>query len=74
MDIQTNFSKVLRQKRLEAGLSQEKFAEKVGVSMRTISLLETSKQRPTLPTLENIAKALDVKLSELLQLVESQGD
>ena len=67
----TSFSQVLKQKRLSTGLSQEKFAEKVGLSMRSISLLETGKQQPTLPTLNNIAKALDIKTSELLELIEN---
>ena len=38
--------------------------------MRSISLLETGKQQPTLPTLNRIAKALDIKTSELLKLIE----
>ena len=54
MDIQISFSQVLKQKRLALGLSQEKFAEKVGLSMRSVSLLETGKQQPTLSTLNNI--------------------
>jgi transcriptional regulator with XRE-family HTH domain len=68
--MQVSFSNVLKQERLATGLSQEKFAEKVGLSMRSISLLETGKQQPTLPTLNRIAKALDIKTSELLKLIE----
>ena len=73
MNIQTSFSQVLKQRRLALGLSQEKFVEKVGLSMRSVSLLETGKQQPTLSTLNNIAKALDIKPSELLQLIENQS-
>jgi transcriptional regulator with XRE-family HTH domain len=69
--MQVSFSNVLNQERLATGLSQEKFAEKVGLSMRSISLLETGKQQPTLPTLNRIAKALDIKTSELLKLIEN---
>ena len=68
--MQVSFSNVLKQEWLATGLSQEKFAEKVGLSMRSISLLETGKQQPTLPTLNRIAKALDIKTSELLKLIE----
>jgi len=64
---------VLKQKRLAIGLSQEKFAEKVGLSMRSISLLETGKQQPTLSTLNKISQALNLKTSELLQLIENQS-
>jgi len=62
---------VLKQKRLALGLSQEKFAEKVGLSMRSVSLLETGKQQPTLSTLNNIARALNIKPSELLRLIKN---
>jgi transcriptional regulator with XRE-family HTH domain len=71
VDIQISFSQVLKQKRLALGLSQEKFAEKVGLSMRSVSLLETGKQQPTLSTLNNIARALNIKPSELLRLIEN---
>ena len=71
MDIQISFSQVLKQKRLALGLSQEKFAEKVGLSMRSVSLLETGKQQPTLSTLNNIARALNIKPSELLRLIKN---
>jgi len=71
VDIQISFSQVLKQKRLALGLSQEKFAEKVGLSMRSVSLLETGKQQPTLSTLNNIARALNIKPSELLRLIKS---
>lgn len=68
--METGFPHTLKQERLALGLSQEKFAEKVGLSMRSISLLETGKQQPTLSTLNNIAKALNIKPSELLALIE----
>jgi transcriptional regulator with XRE-family HTH domain len=71
VDIQISFSQVLKQKRLALGLSQEKFAEKVGLSMRSVSLLETGKQQPTLSTLNNIARALNIKPSELLRLIKN---
>jgi len=39
--------------------------------MRSVSLLETGKQQPTLSTLNNIARALNIKPSELLRLIEN---
>lgn len=71
--MQTGFSLALKRERLALGLSQEKFAEKVGISMRSVSLLETGKQQPTLTTINNIAKALEIKPSELLALIENQS-
>jgi len=68
--MEKGFPYTLKQERLALGLSQEKFAEKVGLSMRSISLLETGKQQPTLSTINNIAKALNIKPSELLALIE----
>ena len=55
--------KVIRQSR---GLSQRELAEKAGISREYVWRLEQAKQDPTLGTLEKIARALRVKLTELL--------
>jgi len=59
--------KELREKR---GLSQAALAAKVGakgVSREYIARLETGKHDPPLSTLEKLAKALKVKVTELLE-------
>ncbi|QUH29543.1 helix-turn-helix domain-containing protein [Vallitalea guaymasensis] len=46
--------------------NKSQLAKKAGISKATISKLENYKESPTIETLEKIAKALDVKVSELL--------
>ena len=41
-----NFGKIIRIERIKNDLSQEKLAELLNVSMRTISLIESGKQHP----------------------------
>jgi transcriptional regulator with XRE-family HTH domain len=56
--------KALREQR---GLTQHQLAEKAGIGRSYLARLETARQDPTLSTLEKIAKALGVKVAELLQ-------
>jgi transcriptional regulator with XRE-family HTH domain len=56
--------KALREKR---GLSQQALADKAGLSRTYLARLETARQDPTLSTLEKLAKALKVKLPELVK-------
>lgn len=57
----------LKRLRAERKLSQAAMAEKSGVSREYIARLETGKQDPTLGTLQKLAKALKVKLPDLLK-------
>lgn len=54
----------LRDKR---GLTQQDLADKAGLSREYISRIEAGRQDPTVGTLEKIAKALKVKLVELVK-------
>ena len=56
--------KALREKR---GMSQEALAEKAGVSRGYLARLETGRHEPTLTMLGKLAKALRVKVTELLK-------
>ena len=56
--------KALRQER---ELSQDALARKVGVSREYIARLETGLHDPPLSTLEKLAKALRVRVTELLE-------
>lgn len=47
-------------------MSQAALAEAAGISRTYLARLETSRQDPTLSTLEKIAKALKVKTGKLL--------
>lgn len=58
--------KRIRRFRRQIGLTQEKLAERVGVSVTHIGLTETAKRRVSLKTLQKIAKVLKVKTRDLL--------
>ena len=63
------FPMKLKQLREARGLSQAALAKKVGrggVSREYIARLETGKHDPPLSTLEKLAKALGVRVTELL--------
>jgi transcriptional regulator with XRE-family HTH domain len=52
--------------RIDAGLSQAKLAERMGVDRAYISGLELGQRNPTIVTLWHLAKALGVKVRSLL--------
>lgn len=56
--------KVLRK---QAGLTQERLAEQVGLDSRHLSRLEVGQHFPSLDSLERIAVALNVPLAEFFQ-------
>ena len=66
-----SFGLVLRQSRLAKNLSQEELAFDAQLERNFISLLERSIQTPSLNTVFKLAKALAIKPSELVALVET---
>ena len=56
----------IRKIRKARGLSQEKLAEKVGISTTHMSHIETANTKMSLPTFVEIASALEVRTDELL--------
>ena len=65
-NITLKFAKRLRDLRKLNRMSQEKFAEKAGLSMTFIGYLERAEKEPTLSSLYKIATAFNVSLAELL--------
>lgn len=65
------FGQVLRERRLAAGLSQEKLALEAGIDRTFVSLLERGGRQPTLATLWRIAGALELAPSQLIVGVET---
>lgn len=55
--------------RMRKGISQEELAELVDTSRTTISFIETARQNPTVLKVIDIAKALDIDISELTKSV-----
>lgn len=67
-----SFARVLRQRRLAAGLSQEELAHRAGLSMRYVSLLESRKHMPSLDTMVGLARGLGPTLTELVSEAEAR--
>jgi transcriptional regulator with XRE-family HTH domain len=61
----TIFANNLREYRRKRGLTQEKLAEKVGVSTHHIGMLELTRNFPTFDLIERLAEALDIEIYEL---------
>lgn len=64
------FGQVLRERRLAAGLSQEKLALEAEVDRTFVSLLERGGRQPMPSTLWRLSEALCVAPSELISRVE----
>ncbi|WP_170565466.1 helix-turn-helix domain-containing protein [Ruegeria atlantica] len=56
----------IRELRKEKGLNQTQLAELSGISLPTVSLVETGKTNPTLDVIDAMAKALDTTLPNLM--------
>lgn len=70
-DIVVSFGRILRRLRLEKEMSQERLALVAGVQRNTVVSLELGQKQPTLRTIAQLATALDIQVSDLLRLVES---
>lgn len=57
--------KKIQRLRKSLGYSQEKFAEKIGISRTHIGHIEQGRKSPSLKSLEKISRALRVKISDL---------
>jgi transcriptional regulator with XRE-family HTH domain len=60
------FGEKLRALRMKAGLSQEKFAEKIGVTKRTIIKYEAGQTVPPVESLTQISMFFSVSIDELV--------
>lgn len=65
--MKSNTSEIIKEKRLELGLSQKQLADKAGLSHNTVYNLETNRVSTNLETYEKICKVLGIKLSSLLE-------
>lgn len=66
------FGKVLRQLRMEAGLTQEQLGLEADLRRTYVSILELGQQQPTLTTIVKLAKALDRSATEIMGKVEAE--
>ncbi|MCD4813944.1 helix-turn-helix transcriptional regulator [bacterium] len=64
------FLNLIKKIRLEKKLSHQKLADKAGLSRSMIGLLESHRRNPTILVSFKIAKALGVKLKDMIAKVE----
>jgi len=67
IDICTKTGRRIRSLRSAKGMSQESLAGLANLGRINLSRIENGKAEPGLRTLGNIARALDISLSELLE-------
>ena len=66
------FGALVRQLRLEKGMSQERLAELCGLHRNYIGAIERAERTPSIVTAEKLAKALDLSLSGLFLKLERE--
>ncbi len=66
MDLLARFAANVRRLRAKKKLSQKALADKVGISVSYVSMLERGQRSPPLETIERMAKALSVTPASLL--------
>lgn len=72
MTIEEAFGQVIRELRKANQLSQEKLADLSTLDRSFISLLESGKKQPSLITIFQLAKALNISPSQVLIHVEEK--
>lgn len=64
----STITKNIRKLREQKGISQDRLSKLADISLNTIAKLELDEtQNPTIETLQKIAKALDVKVEDLIK-------
>ena len=63
--LREKFGRHLRDIRVERGMTQERFAEALDISVDFLSLIERGRNAPSFETLEKMAKRLRVSVAEL---------
>jgi transcriptional regulator with XRE-family HTH domain len=69
-----NIGKAIKLCRIQRGLSQAELAEKSGLSVSYLSLLERNKRDPLISTVNSIAKSLQVPMVILTFMGSSEND
>lgn len=70
--IEEAFGEAIRELRKANQISQEKLAELSNLDRNFISLLECGRKQPSLVTIFQLAKALNLSVSKILSLVEAK--
>lgn len=70
MDLKFAFGAAVRQRRLQAGLTQEQLGFEADLRRTYVSIIELGQQQPSLGTVFKLAKALGVSPAQLINDVE----
>lgn len=68
--VATKLGKALRARRVEMGLSQDDFADRIQMHRAYYSAIERGEKNITLATLHRVAVGLQLRMSELLAQVD----
>jgi len=71
MTLEAAFGSVIKQLRVEKGLSQEKLAFESSLDRSYISQIECGHRQPTLLTIFQLAKALQVAPAQIIESAET---
>jgi putative transcriptional regulator len=63
----------LRERRVQAGLTQAELAAALGVSRQTVISIENGRYLPSLPLAFQIARLFEVPLEHVFELTEEDG-
>jgi transcriptional regulator with XRE-family HTH domain len=72
MTLETAFGQVIRDIRKSNKFSQERLAFESGLDRTFISLLECGRKQPSLVTIFQLAKALQIPPSQIIESVEEK--
>lgn len=74
MNLQRKFGLVLKELRLEKGLSQESLGNQSDIDRTYISDIEKGERNISLKIIERLAETLQISLSELFKKIEKYGE
>lgn len=70
--VRARFAKVLKAQRKSLALTQEELAGRAGLAVQYISMLERDIRQPTITTVFELSRALELSASEFIRLVEDE--
>ena len=74
MNIKEILANNIKERRRNIGLTQEKLAEKAGMSLQYLAMLELARKFPSGEMLERLASALNIETYELLAIAPSANN
>ena len=64
----------IRELRLKNNLTQEEFAEKIGISIQGVSNIERNRYQPTADTIDKICSAFEITPAQLLVVTPNNNE